>query len=116
MQALEAALERQPKDGDLAAQIGAALVATHQYRRALDFYHRAVRNSPANLALHLHLANLLQRLKSWDSAQKVMHTCSVTKSLLLLQVASLCLSVPDLRTGSVCSSVLLTLDSTTCSI
>ena len=80
MQALEAALERQPKDGDLAAQIGAALVATHQYRRALDFYHRAVRNSPANLALHLHLANLLLRLKSWDSAQKVMHTCSVTQS------------------------------------
>ena len=71
MQALEAALERQPKDGDLAAQIGAALVATHQYRRALDYYHRAVRNSPANLALHLHLANLLLRLKSWDSAQKV---------------------------------------------
>lgn len=71
MQAMEAALERQPKDGDLAAEIGAALVATHQYRRALDYYHRAVRNSPANLALHLHLANLLVRLKSWEGAHKV---------------------------------------------
>ena len=71
LQALEAALEQQPKDGDLAAQIGDALVATHQYRRALDYYHKAVRNSPANLPLQLHLANLLLRLKSWDSAEKV---------------------------------------------
>ena len=71
MQALEAALERQPKDGDLAAQIGAALMSTHQYRRALDYYHKAVRNSPANRPLQLHLARLLLRLKSWDSAEKV---------------------------------------------
>lgn len=71
MQALEAALERQPKDGDLAAQIGAALVSTHQYRRALDYYHKAVRNSPANRPLQLHLARLLLRFKSWDSAEKV---------------------------------------------
>jgi len=71
MQALEAALERQPKDGDLAAQIGAALVSTHQYRRALDYYHKAVRNSPANQPLQLHLARLLLRLRSWDSAEKV---------------------------------------------
>ncbi len=71
MQALEAALERQPKDGDLAAQIGAALVSTHQYRRALDYYHKAVRNSPANRPLQLHLARLLLRLRSWDSAEKV---------------------------------------------
>ena len=71
MQALEAALEKQPKDGDLAAQIGAALVSTHQYRRALDYYHKAVRNSPANRPLQLHLARLLLRLKSWDSAEKV---------------------------------------------
>ena len=73
LQALEAALEQQPKDGDLAAQIGDALASTHQYRRALDYYHKAVRNSPANLPLQLHLANLLLRLKSWDSAEKV-HT------------------------------------------
>ena len=71
LQALEAALERQPKDGDLAAQIGAALVSTHQYRRALDYYHKAVRNSPANRPLQLHLAKLLLRLKSWDAAEKV---------------------------------------------
>ena len=71
LQALEAALEQQPKDGDLAAQIGDALVSTHQYRRALDYYHKAVRNSPANLPMQLHLANLLLRLKSWDSAEKV---------------------------------------------
>jgi cytochrome c-type biogenesis protein CcmH/NrfG len=75
LQALEAALERQLKDGDLAAQIGAALVSTHQYRRALDYYHKAVRNSPANRPLQLHLARLLLRLKSWDSAEKV-HVCS----------------------------------------
>ena len=71
LQALEAALEQQPKDGDLAAQIGDALVSTHQYRRALDYYHKAVRNSPANLPMQLHLANLLLRLKSWDGAEKV---------------------------------------------
>ena len=70
-QALEAALEQQPKDGDLAAQIGDALVSIHQYRRALDYYHKAVRNSPASVPLQLHLANLLLRLKSWDSAEKV---------------------------------------------
>ncbi|DBB04932.1 TPA: hypothetical protein ACH3X3_010212 [Trebouxia sp. C0006] len=74
IKALEAALERQPKDGDLAAQIGAALVSTHQYRRALDYYHKAVRNSPANLPLQLHLARLLLRLRSWDSAEKVLRS------------------------------------------
>ncbi|KAA6420554.1 MAG: tetratricopeptide repeat 21B [Trebouxia sp. A1-2] len=74
IKALEAALERQPKDGDLAAQIGAALMSTHQYRRALDYYHKAVRNSPANRPLQLHLARLLLRLKSWDSAEKVLRS------------------------------------------
>lgn len=46
-------------------------MSTHQYRRALDYYHKAVRNSPANQPLQLHLAKLLLRLRSWDGAEKV---------------------------------------------
>jgi hypothetical protein len=46
VRAFEAALELSPHDSALACRIGKALVATHDYQRAVDYFNKAIRNSP----------------------------------------------------------------------
>lgn len=46
VRAFEAALELNPRDSGLACRIGKALVATHDYQRAVDYFNKAIRNSP----------------------------------------------------------------------
>ncbi|KAK9829513.1 hypothetical protein WJX72_006291 [[Myrmecia] bisecta] len=75
IKAFESALEKNPKDAELASKIGRALVLTHDYRRALDYYNKAVRNNPNNADLHHELATLLIRLRQWDTAEKLLGGC-----------------------------------------
>lgn len=39
----EAALKRNPKDGALSSKIGQALVKTHNYGKAINYYERALK-------------------------------------------------------------------------
>jgi tetratricopeptide (TPR) repeat protein len=49
VRAFEAALELNPRDSGLACRIGKALVATHDYQRAVDYFNKAIRNSPGGV-------------------------------------------------------------------
>ena len=53
VRAFEAALELAPRDSNLACRIGKALVATHDYQRAVDYFNKAVRNSPGGRLVQL---------------------------------------------------------------
>ena len=44
IQAFESALKRNPRDTALASKIGKALITTHDYQKAVDYYEAAVSN------------------------------------------------------------------------
>ncbi|KAL6760145.1 intraflagellar transport protein [Haematococcus lacustris] len=70
--AFESALEFSPKDAELVARVARALVTTHDYQRAIDYYNKAIANARSNWALQLELAGLLVRLRSWAQALAVL--------------------------------------------
>ena len=67
----ETALQKNPRDSVLARKIGSALVKTHNYPKAIDYYEMALKNG-AGAALRGDLADLYIRLKRFDRAEKVL--------------------------------------------
>ncbi|XP_006153641.1 tetratricopeptide repeat protein 21B isoform X1 [Tupaia chinensis] len=69
--AYEQALNQNPKDGTLASKIGKALVKTHNYSKAINYYEAALKGGQQNYLCY-DLAELLIKLKWYDKAEKVL--------------------------------------------
>merc|ERR1719239_679559 len=67
----ESALKRNPKDAGLATKIGQALVKTHNYGKAINYYEASLK-SGGQASLRYDLAELLLRLRQFDKAEKVL--------------------------------------------
>ncbi|BFZ22635.1 hypothetical protein BsWGS_25674 [Bradybaena similaris] len=67
----EAALKRNPKDAALATKIGQALVKTHNYGKAINYYEASLK-SGGQVTLRYDLAELLLRLRQFEKAEKVL--------------------------------------------
>ncbi|CAL8141155.1 unnamed protein product [Orchesella dallaii] len=65
----EVALAKNPRDATLASKMGQALVLTHQYSKAVNYYKEAVKNDD-NFSLRYDLATLHLKLKQYDKAEK----------------------------------------------
>jgi tetratricopeptide repeat protein 21B len=66
----ETALIKNPKDSALAKKIGQALVKSHQYNKAINYYIAALKSGQQYL-LRFDLAELYNRLNQLDNAEKV---------------------------------------------
>ncbi|GBF90474.1 hypothetical protein Rsub_03470 [Raphidocelis subcapitata] len=75
VRAFDSALELSPKDAQLALKCAEALVAAHDYQRAVDYYNRAIRNEPSNVSYQHALASLLIRLGQLPAAQALLARC-----------------------------------------
>lgn len=53
-------------------QIGRALVSTHDYRRAVDYYRKALRGQPTSIPLRHDLARLCLKLGRFNDASGVL--------------------------------------------
>nr|KAG5695130.1 hypothetical protein BaRGS_017229 [Batillaria attramentaria] len=67
----ESALKRNPKDAALATKIGQALVKTHNYGKAINYYEASLK-AGGQASLRHDLAELLLRLRQYDKAEKVL--------------------------------------------
>ncbi|XP_071548285.1 tetratricopeptide repeat protein 21B-like [Panulirus ornatus] len=65
----EQALKRNPRDPVLACRMGMALVKTHQYGKAINYYKEAIKTG-SNNQLRYDMAELQMRLKQYDKAEK----------------------------------------------
>ena len=72
IEAFENALRYNPKDSRLAEKIGKALVSTHDYRKAQDYYDNALRNMPDNTALRYDMARLYTKLRMFNDSAKTL--------------------------------------------
>uniref|UniRef100_A0A665UEK1 Tetratricopeptide repeat domain 21B n=1 Tax=Echeneis naucrates TaxID=173247 RepID=A0A665UEK1_ECHNA len=61
----ECALKKNPKDGALASKIGKALVKTHNYGKAINYYEAALKTEQQNF-LRYDLAELLLKMKQYE--------------------------------------------------
>lgn len=66
-------------------QIGRALVSTHDYRRAVEYYRKALRGQPTSVPLRHDLAKLCVKLGRFDDASGVLaevwHVCTPVSTL-----------------------------------
>ncbi|CAM9312824.1 unnamed protein product [Choristocarpus tenellus] len=62
------ALKMDPSDTTLAGKVGRALVSTHDYRRAVDYYRKALRGAPRSMVLRHDLARLCLKLRRYEDA------------------------------------------------
>jgi len=72
IEAFQTALELSPGDNELAIKIGRALVSTHDYRKAMDYYESALRQSPQNTPLIQDLAKLYTKLGKHSLASAIL--------------------------------------------
>ncbi|CAM9202117.1 unnamed protein product [Laminaria digitata] len=72
IESFEIALDTDPSDSSLAGQIGRALVSTHDYRRAVDYYRKALRGQPTSIPLRHDLARLCLKLGRFNDASGVL--------------------------------------------
>ncbi|CAG0921103.1 unnamed protein product [Notodromas monacha] len=73
----EMALKRNPRDAVLARKMGQALVKTHQYAKAVNYYKEAVRTGDElgiSDGLRYDMAELHFRLRQYDKAEKAIVT------------------------------------------
>uniref|UniRef100_A0AAR2L5L3 Tetratricopeptide repeat protein 21B n=1 Tax=Pygocentrus nattereri TaxID=42514 RepID=A0AAR2L5L3_PYGNA len=68
----EQALKRNPKDGAVASKIGKALVKTHNYVKAINYYEAALKSGQQNF-LRYDLAELLMKLRQYERCERVLH-------------------------------------------
>ncbi|KAG7464116.1 hypothetical protein MATL_G00183890 [Megalops atlanticus] len=68
----EQALKKNPKDGALASKIGKALVKTHNYIKAINYYEAALKSSQQSF-LRYDLAELLLKLRQYERCERVLH-------------------------------------------
>ncbi|CAN9497793.1 unnamed protein product [Ophioblennius macclurei] len=66
----EQALKKNPRDGALASKIGKALVKTHNYTRAINYYEAALKTEQQNF-LRYDLAELLMKMKQYERCERV---------------------------------------------
>lgn len=66
------ALTIDPEDPTLASRIGRALVATHDYSRAVEYYETAAKGDPSKIYLFHELAELNLQLRKFDDAKRVL--------------------------------------------
>jgi tetratricopeptide repeat protein 21B len=66
----EEALKKNPRDGVLASKIGHALIKTHDYSKAINYYEAAVK-SGEQVQLRGDLAEVYIKLKKFDQAERV---------------------------------------------
>ncbi|XP_069686948.1 tetratricopeptide repeat protein 21B-like [Periplaneta americana] len=71
IEAYEQALKRNPRDAALACKMGRALVKTHQYGKAINYYKEAVKGEEAG-QLKLDMAELYMKLGQYDKAEKTL--------------------------------------------
>ncbi|KDR09588.1 tetratricopeptide repeat protein 21B-like [Zootermopsis nevadensis] len=71
IEAYEQALKRNPRDATLACKMGRALVKTHQYGKAINYYKEAVKGEDAG-QLKLDMAELYMKLGQYDKAEKTL--------------------------------------------
>ncbi|EFJ52945.1 hypothetical protein VOLCADRAFT_78980 [Volvox carteri f. nagariensis] len=78
VRAFESALDFNPKDVDLITRCARALVTSHDYQRAIDYFTKAIANARGGVqhSLQLELGNLLVRLRQWQPA-----TAAINKAL-----------------------------------
>lgn len=69
----EAALKRNPRDSTLASRIGQALIRTHNYNKAINYYEVAVKTGNQGF-LRYDLAELHMKMKNYEKAEKVITT------------------------------------------
>ncbi|XP_070546763.1 tetratricopeptide repeat protein 21B-like [Ptychodera flava] len=67
----ETALKRNPRDSALASKIGKALVKTHNYGKAINYYEAALKTGSQNF-LRYDLAELLLKLRQYDKAERTL--------------------------------------------
>ncbi|XP_061464567.1 tetratricopeptide repeat protein 21B [Rhineura floridana] len=67
----EQALKMNPRDGALARKIGNALIKTHKYSKAINYYEAALKTGQQNFLCY-DLAELLLKLNQLDKAEKVL--------------------------------------------
>ncbi|KAM6955026.1 tetratricopeptide repeat protein 21B isoform 2-T2 [Lycodopsis pacificus] len=67
----EQALKKNPKDGALASKIGKALVKTHNYMKAINYYEAALKTEQQNF-LRYDLAELLMKMKQYQRCEGVL--------------------------------------------
>ena len=67
----EAALRKNPRDAALASKIGKALVKTHNYGKAINYYEAALKSGGQQFLRH-DLAELLLKLRQYDKSEKVL--------------------------------------------
>ncbi|XP_064595299.1 tetratricopeptide repeat protein 21B-like isoform X2 [Liolophura sinensis] len=75
----EAALKKNPRDAGLASKIGQALVKTHHYGKAMNYYEAALK-SGGQAFLRYDLAVLLLKLRQYDKAEKVLRNALDSES------------------------------------
>jgi tetratricopeptide (TPR) repeat protein len=109
MKAYVAASKESPQDASVASQVGHALVATHNYGKAMEHYESAlpiVEDSLAKLDLCYDVAELYFKLKNYERAEELLNkllanvedgcllqeNLKSTKTLMLCLRASLLLS------------------------
>lgn len=66
----EQALKRNPRDAQLASKMGLALVKTHHYGKAINYYEHALKGGQS--FLRYDLAELLLKMRQYDKAEKVL--------------------------------------------
>ena len=87
--AFQQALKLSPSNSNLSLQLGEALVSTHDFSRAIEYYRKAAAADNANLKLHIALAELYLKLQKIDLAKDVITRIQAdgkaTVEVLLLQ-------------------------------
>eukprot|EP00051_Salpingoeca_urceolata_P023185 m.390103 g.390103 ORF g.390103 m.390103 type:complete len:1321 (-) comp20074_c6_seq3:93-4055(-) len=87
----ESALKKNPRDSALASKIGRALVKTHDYSKAINYYEAAVKSGDQS-SLRGDLADLYLKLKQFDKAEK-----ALTAALEHEQTNDLMQKIADVR-------------------
>ncbi len=67
----ELALKANPRDGVLATKVGQALIKTHHYNKAINYYEAALKTANQQF-LRGDLAELYLKLKQYDRAEKTL--------------------------------------------
>jgi tetratricopeptide (TPR) repeat protein len=65
-------MQLNPEDHNLAKKIGVALVTTHDYLKAIDYYETALQSAPDSSELHYSLAELYFKLQEYARAIRVL--------------------------------------------
>ncbi len=71
MSVYESALKANPRDGVLASKVGQALIKTHHFNKAINYYEAALK-TPNQQFLRGDLAELYLKLKHYDRAERTL--------------------------------------------